>query len=335
MQPTDPYDALNISIQFASAFDDMPTFKSSIDFDLRQLEIFLNVVDLKSFSKAAQAVHLAQASVSERISNLETLVGTRLLDRLGREVVPTRAGELLYKHASLLLEMKRTACLEMARFLGVQQGELRVGGSTIPGEYILPGIIGLFGQKYPAISVSLTISDSRAVERRVLDGTFELGVVGSRSSDTRLVLHQLWKDELVLVVHATHPWAGKAAVAVEALFDEPFILREKGSGTFGMFDHYLQKNGSKGVDALNRVARLGTSTAVKEGIKAGVGVSVLSARAVETEVTCGILKVLRIKKMPMFRSFYLIRDRRRIASPICRTMIDFLQASASSEEKIR
>jgi len=325
----------NILRYFASALEYMPAQKPSIDFDLRQLEIFLNVVDLKSFSKAAQVVHLAQASVSERIANLESLVGTRLLDRLGREVVPTRAGELLYKHASLLLEMKRTACLEMAGFLGVQQGELTVGGSTIPGEYILPGVIGRFGKKYPSISVSLTISDSRAVERRVLDGTFEMGVVGSRSSDTRLILHQLWKDELVLVVPANHSWAGKTAVGVEALFTEPFILREKGSGTFGMFNHYLQEIGSKGVDALNRVARLGTSTAVKEGIKAGVGVSVLSARAVETEVACGILNVLRIKKMPMFRSFYLIRDRRRIASPICRTMIDFLQASAASEEEIK
>ena len=86
---------------------------STIDFDLRQLEIFHKVVELKSFSKAAEAVFLAQASVSERIATLENMVGTKLLDRLGKEVVPTKAGELLHKHAVLLLDMKRTACLEI------------------------------------------------------------------------------------------------------------------------------------------------------------------------------------------------------------------------------
>ena len=132
---------------------------TSIDFDLRQLEIFRKVVELESFSKAADAVFLAQASVSERIATLENMVGTRLLDRLGRQVVPTKAGELLYKHAVLLLDMKRTASLEMQEFLGVRRGEIQMGASTIPGEYILPGIIGLFRKRYPSVSVALTISD--------------------------------------------------------------------------------------------------------------------------------------------------------------------------------
>jgi DNA-binding transcriptional LysR family regulator len=91
----------------------MPPHTPSIDFDLRQLEVFRKVVDLKSFSRAAKEVFRAQASVSERIATLEDMVGTKLLNRLGREVVPTKAGELLYKHAVLLLEMKRTASLEM------------------------------------------------------------------------------------------------------------------------------------------------------------------------------------------------------------------------------
>ena len=124
-----------------------------IDFDLRQLEIFRQVVDLKSFSKAAKAVFLSQASVSERIATLESHVGTRLLDRLGRQVIPTRAGELLYKHAALLLEMKRNALLEMQEFLGVQHGEIRMGGSTIPGEYILPRVIGAFRRRHPLLKI--------------------------------------------------------------------------------------------------------------------------------------------------------------------------------------
>ena len=104
---------------------------SSVDFDLRQLEIFCKVVELGSFSRAADAVFLAQASVSERIATLERMVGTRLLDRLGRRVEPTKAGELLYKHAVLMLEMKKTARIEMESFLGLKQGEIKLPKSSL------------------------------------------------------------------------------------------------------------------------------------------------------------------------------------------------------------
>ena len=94
----------------------------AVDFSLRELEIFCRVVELGSFSKAAEAVFLVQASVSERIATLEKKIGTRLLDRLGRSAEPTAAGELLYKHAIRLLEMQTTARLEMNKFLGLEQG---------------------------------------------------------------------------------------------------------------------------------------------------------------------------------------------------------------------
>lgn len=303
----------------------------SIDFDLRQLEIFRKVVDLKSFSKAADAVFLAQASVSERIATLEDTVGVRLLDRLGREVVPTKAGELLYKHAVLLLEMKRTAALEMADFLGVRQGEIRLGGSTIPGEYILPKVIGRFCRSYPSLRVTLTVGDTVSIETRVLAGDLELGVVGSKGSHKNLIQHELWRDELVVAVPAGHRWAENREIPVDALLEEPFIFREPGSGTFKILDGYLQAAGSAGLSALRPVACFGTSTAIKEGIKGGLGVSVLSSRAVDTELETGILKALRIKGLSMYRNFFLIRDKRRIVSPLCQALIDFLLATSREE----
>jgi DNA-binding transcriptional LysR family regulator len=300
----------------------------SIDFDLRQLEIFCKVVEIGSFSKAADAVFLAQASVSERIANLEKMIGTKLLDRLGRQVVPTKAGELLYKHAILLLDMKKTARLEMEDFLGVKQGEIHMGGSTIPGEYILPKIIGSFNEKYPSISVVLTIADTSEIETRVLKGSLELGVIGSKSSHKGLIHQELWKDELVLAVPAQHRWARKKVISLTELFEEPFILREVGSGTLKSMEDYLRDPESKAAGSLQVVARFGSSTAVKEGIKAGLGVSILSARAIDTELKTGMLKALRVKGLPMYRSFYLIRDRRRIASPLCQAMLDFLLATS-------
>ena len=213
---------------------------SKIDFDLRQLEIFCKVVDLKSFSKAANAVFLAQASVSERIANLEKSVGVILLDRMGRQIVPTKAGELLYKHATLLLDMKKTARLELENFLGLRQGEILLGGSTIPGEYIIPQFMGEFYKKYPFISVTLTIAGSREIEDMVLNGDLELGVVGSKNLNKDLASYDIWQDELVLAVNKKHKWANKKKIEIDDLFNAPFIIRESGSGTLKIMEEYLK-----------------------------------------------------------------------------------------------
>jgi DNA-binding transcriptional LysR family regulator len=296
----------------------------TVDFDLRQLEIFVKVVDLGSFSKAGEAVHLAQASVSERIATLEIMVGAKLLDRMGRSVAATKAGEVLYHHAQPLLEKKKAACLELQDFLGVKQGEIHIGASTIPGEYILPKMISRFSKGYPLITVTLTVADSEQTESRVLEGNFEFGVIGRKSVNKNIDCRELWEDELVLVIPSEHRWAVKREVSIQEVIEEPFISREIGSGTLKSMEPYLRKAGLKGMESLNVVARLGTSTAVKEGIKSGLGISILSSAALETELKAGDVKALRLRGIRMSRHFHLICDKRRTVSPLCRTLMEFL-----------
>ena len=302
--------------------------RPAIDFDLRQLEIFCKVVELKSFSKAAKEVYLAQASVSERIATLEAMVGAKLLNRLGRTVAPTVAGEHLYKQAIHLLDMKRKICLEMEDFLGLKRGEIRIGGSTIPGEYILPELIGKFHQLYPEISVTLSIGDTKEVESRVIEGHLELGVIGSRSTNVNLRQWELWDDELVVAIPSDHPWARRRAVTLEELSQEPFIARERGSGTLKMFEDHLKSFPDISLDEFKIVASLGSSTAVKEGIKSGLGVSVISKKAISAEVKARVLRAIRIKNLPITRKFYLIRDSRRASSPLCKALMNFLIQNA-------
>lgn len=309
----------------------VPTF----DFDLRSLEIFLKVVELRSFSKAGEAVHLAQASVSERIATLENMVGAKLLDRMGRSVTPTKAGEVLCRQARRLLETKKAACLELQDFLGVKKGDIHIGASTIPGEYILPIMISRFAKHYPLITATLTVADSEQIESRVLEGDFEFGVVGRKSVNKNIDRRELWEDELVLVLPSAHRWVEKKEVPIQELLEEPFILRELGSGTLKSMEPYLQKAGLKGVESLNVVARLGTSTAVKEGVKSGLGISILSSAAIQTELKAGDVRALRLKGMRMSRHFYLICDKRRTASPLCRTLMDFLAATPKNPEQAK
>jgi len=304
----------------------------TIDFTFRELEIFCKIVELKSFSRASEAVFLAQASVSERIASLEQKIGLQLLDRLGRKVIPTAAGELLYKHAILLLEMKETAQLEIESFLGLEHGKISMGGSTIPGEYILPDLIGKFNKKYPKLSVKLSIADSGEIENRVLSGDLEIGVVGSKSQHTSLVTQKLWEDELVLAVTTSHPWSRRKTISLQELRETPFILREEGSGTLKTLDAYLRKSGVDGINALQVVARFGSSTAVKEGIKSGLGVSILSSKAIDIDCKAGLLKALKVKGLSMSRNFFLIRNKMRIASPSCQAMLEFLLTTAGDQK---
>ena len=300
--------------------------KGAIDFDLRQLEVFCKVVELGSFSKAAKAVHLAQASVSERVATLERMVGAKLLDRIDRTIVPNKVGKLLYRRAIKQLEMKRRTCLEIEELMGISRGEIAIGGSTIPGECILPGVIRRFTKRYREVTVRLGIGGSDEISNGVSEGTFELGFVGSRATLKGLVHDEIWKDKMVLVVSSSHRWRKKKSISIEDLRKEPFILRETGSGTRSMLDHGLSELYSIGLDAFTIVAQLGSPAAVKEGIKHDLGVSIMSLRAVETEVAAGSLAIVPVKGLSLPRKFFLIRDKRRTLSPLCRAFADFVVA---------
>ena len=206
-----------------------------------------------------------------------------------------------------------------------------MGGSTIPGEYILPGLIGKFKAEYPHLTVKLQIADSRDIEARVLAGKLEIGVIGSKSTHPGILSRQLWEDELVLAVPARHPWAQRKAVSLQELAATPFILREEGSGTLKILESQLRAAGESGSRSFRVAARFGSSTAVKEGIKAGFGLSILSARAIHTELHAGFLKALKIKGISLVRNFNLIRNKLRTPSPAGRAMLDYLLATAESK----
>lgn len=170
----------------------------------------------------------------------------------------------------------------------------------------------------------MTIADTNDIEARVHEGKLEMGVVGSKSPHPDLVHHKLWTDELVVAVPARHRWAKRKWIPFRELSEEPFIMREVGSGTLKIMEEYIHGTGSENRSPLNIVARFGSSTAVKEGIKAGLGVSILSSRAIDTEVKTGILKALKGRHPPLMRTFYLIRDERRVVFPLCQALVDFL-----------
>ena len=291
--------------------------------DLHQIEIFCTLIKLRSFSRAAEALSLTQPTVSGHIKNLEADLGVRLLDRLGKRVVPTEAGEVLFRHGQKLLSLRDHARQEIAGISGTVSGLLKIGGSTIPGAYVLPAMIGAFRKKYPSAAIQLVIDDTAKVAEAVVNGDLHIGVVGARLPDTRLEAHPFLKDELVIAVPSGHPWVGKKTVTAEELAGEPFILRENGSGTRRIMEERIGKAGLSVAD-LQTVAVVGSSDAVRQAVKAGLGVSILSVRALRDDIAAGRLAAVRLRGIRLERSFSVILLKGRTRSPLGKAFFDFL-----------
>jgi DNA-binding transcriptional LysR family regulator len=291
--------------------------------DARQLEIFVKVAELGSFSKAAGALFLTQPTVSEHIRGLEEELGVRLLDRLGRGAAPTKAGQLLLGYARRILELHREARQALDQFQGRMSGELVVAASTIPGEYVLPALIGRFKEKYPDIAISLLIGDTQRVVEWVLEGRAELAVAGAQIDHRALEYRELMPDELVLVVSAAHPWHGKKTATLEEVRAEPLIVRERGSGSRHALERALAEVGLDLSD-FRVVGEMGSTQAIKQGVKAGVGISLISKRAVAEECQHGILHCVKVKDLRFSRAFYLVTSTTRTRSPLAEAFRAFL-----------
>jgi len=292
--------------------------------DIRRLEIFCKVVELKSFIKAAESLSLAQPTVSEHMRILEETLGERLLDRLGREVLPTPAGRVFYQYAKNIIRLREEAIQSLEQFKGELSGHLILGASTIPGNYVLPKFIGAFKTRHPAIRITLRIGDTAGIMGQVQEGDLEAGIVGSLPNDRRLVSEELFSDELVLTVPPEHKWSSKAEIGVDQLAMEPFILREKGSGSRMVMSRILEENGFD-FSKLSVVAEMGSTEAVRQAIKARIGVSILSLQAIAEEVERGLLVTVQVAGVRFCRPLYLIQRRSRGISPLCSAFLDYLR----------
>lgn len=295
------------------------------DLDFRKLEILYWVAELRSFSLAAGHLSLRQPTVSAHIRELEEKLGAKLLNRVGGEVTPTALGQVLLGRAKALLALKRETIAAVDHFQGKLSGELLIGGSNIPGEYILPRKLGAFLRKHPEVKPVLRIGDSAGIVEAVLDGGVELGFVGFKGGDGRLSFQKIWKDEMVLAVPKGHPWARLKAVSLSDLKREGFISREGGSGTLRSFRSLLSRKGQKLEELLHVIMELGSTEAIKEALIAGLGVSILSRTSIQREIGDGLLKEIPIRGLKLERDFYQVFHRDRPLSPVSQSFIHFLK----------
>jgi DNA-binding transcriptional LysR family regulator len=287
--------------------------------DFHKLQVFIKVYEHRSFSRAAENILLSQPTVSGHIKYLEEELGATLFDRMGREIMPTSAAELLYGHAKDIMERVDEATAAMDTFSSRFRGELKLGGSTIPGQYVLPGLMGRFKKEYPEVRLNLHIAGTRTITAQVLEGVFELGVVGAASDEERLEFEPLIGDSVCLIAPLEHPLAGKT-VQPAKLAGHPMVVRENGSGTLSFVLQALKKAGLPG-EKLQITAQLGSNMAVLQGVQAGLGLGFISQKVAGEGLDAGRVAEVRIKGLKLQRPFYLIRRKERTHSPAAQMFI--------------
>ena len=306
--------------------------RKPLQIEFRHLESFCRVADLKSFSKAADDLFLTQPTVSGHILSLEQSLSLRLFDRASREVRLTKSGDVFLEYASKILSFRKDLLNALSEFSQGIRGELSLGTSTLPGEYLLPKLIGDFKQDHPSFIISLKIADTREIIQYVLRDHVEFGVIGAKLNHPSLHYEKYEEDEIIVVAPSDHPLTRKKRVNLEELLKEPWIIREEGSGTRIAVEKALRRKG-KSLKQFNVVMEMGSTSSVKEGVKARLGLAFISGRATEGEIRQGSLSRIDVEGFePISRQIYIVSHRRRTLSPMGMEFLRFLKGRRRNTE---
>lgn len=305
----------------------MVNTSGSDDEQIPHLATFSTAAELGSFTKAAQALGLTQAAVSQRIHALEEALDKSLFHRRGGRVLLTEAGKTLHAYARQILDLHRKARLDVAGQEVPVAGELRLAASSVPGEHLLPALLSLFGREYPHVRVRATVSDSMAAIAQVERGEVSLGLVGRKSDGLHMEFRHLACDRMVLVVPEAHPWAGRKRVSLEQLSGQPIILRESGSGLRHCFEKSLERAGRSPAD-LRVALELGSNEAIKESVAGGLGISVISSHALHGNAKEHGVSVLNVAGFPVQSHWHVVHPKGKRLSPIALVFKAHLLASA-------
>jgi DNA-binding transcriptional LysR family regulator len=287
--------------------------------ELTHLRTFCAVIEKRSFTRAEEIVHRTQSTISTQIAQLEREYGVTLLNRFQKEVVPTENGQILYSYAKKILRLIDESQERILKSKKIISGSIVIGASTIPGTYILPKILSIFKKRYPKLNISIAVSDSEDVITKILSRTLEIGAVGEKIKDNRLEYVHLAKDRIVLITPSRHRWLQQRKnILLDDLINEPFISREEGSGTRAAVDALLKQ---KSIKMLNIIMEVGSTEAVKQAVKSGIGVSLVSELAIKD----GSLKTVKIKGVDIIRDFYIVFLKSGVKKHTVQSFIDFIK----------
>ena len=293
---------------------------------MRQLEVFVALVEQGSFTRAARHLGLSQSTVSGHMADLERRLGSHLVDRDRLGVRVTAAGDVLLHHARDVLRAERNARLAVAELNGLLMGRLTVGASSIPAVYLLPDRLADFHQRHPDVEIHVETGDSDSIRRAVSTGTVDVGVVGSDPVDSGLPHTKFAGDRVVLIAPTDHALANCGSVSLDEVSRFPFVMRESGSGTRAVV---LESVRGKSAEPFppHTSCTVGSTEAAKAAVRAGLGLSWVSDLSVREDVQRGVFAIIDMEDVEIARPFYVVTRAEELVSPAGRRFRDELAAS--------
>lgn len=287
--------------------------------DFKQIEAFVNVIRYKGFSKAAEAIFITQPTISAHINALERELQMQLIDRTKKEAVPTAEGRLFYNYALTMLNTREQAIYSLQNYALNINGTVDIKCSSIPGEYIVPPLIAGFKREYDKVSFNIEQSDSASVINHIREHKGDIGFTGRKMNDG-LTYHLLVKDKAVLIAPDNEKFEkmSGSAVLLDDILNEPLILREKGSATRETFENTLKEKGLP-CTSMNIAARMNSMEAIKQAVRGGMGVSIISELAAEKSKNDRGYRIFDIANYDSERKFYMVYDSRFTMTPTAET----------------
>jgi len=269
-----------------------------------------------SYAAAGRALGITQAAAAARVHELERKLGVSLLERRGRRLHLTPAGEILADYAVRILDLVGEAEARVRETTGQR---VRVAASTVPGAFVLPRVVGRFGERYPAITVVVETLDSAGVVDRLAAGACDLALTGAPAMRPDMTSTPFLEEQLVLVAPPGHA----PTLTLADLASEPFVARKTGSATQATADEALRTAGLVPT-RLRVVARLGSTQAVINAVAAGLGVAFVSPWAAAPDLAAGRLAAVSVTGLTITRHLYVVQHRDDPLSPEAQAFADFL-----------
>jgi len=295
--------------------------------DFKQLEAYIKVVELASFSKAAEAIFLSQPSVSTYINALEKELDIKLLNRSTKEVSPTLAGKLFYENAKELLALKRNSAERIKNLSGNYKGEINILASSVPSQYILPEAIARFNAIYPDIVFNVRQADTLEVSRGIVLGQAEIGFAGGITENEKCTFKEFITEQVVFIAPNDGRFSNSHTYLLkDLLHNHSFIAREKGSGTRVQYENIFTALGVD-LERINYCASFDNTQSIINAVISGLGISIVSELAAKTAIEQGVVVPIKLKEKLPKRNFYYVLKKDFATSHLVDLFINHLYQS--------
>lgn len=298
----------------------------NVPLDSRQVRAFCVLARVGSFTQAARELHLTQSAISHSMKALESDVGCRLFDKMGKKLVLTQAGEQFLQHANKILREMETAREALAHLGKWGRGRLRLGATISACQYVLPAVLREFKESFPDHNITVEPGDTSALVSALLRHRIDLALSLEAENDPQLEFYPLFTDELHFMVGVLHHWAQAGHVERDEIPLQNYILYNKGSVTFRLIQDYFRHEGM----VLNTIMELGSMEAIKELVKLGLGVSIATPWIARKEIEEGSVVALPLGRRKLRRRWGILRWRGKRLNLAEETFVGLCEAACAS-----